>query len=105
MNGHGKDAAKPYDAAKAHNSAYSRAHDRAYKQAAREGRAQGLGIGYSVFSYLVAGMMAYGAIGWGVGRAVHLSILFPIGMLVGLAISTGYVIYRYGRQGSEGNDR
>jgi len=60
-------------------------------------RALGLGTGWNVFSYLIAGMAAYGGIGWLIGRAVHVSLLFPIGMIVGLAISVGYVIYRYGR--------
>ena len=72
----------------------------AQKRAAAEGRAQGLDIGWTVFSYLLAGMAAYGAIGWLIGRAVHVSLLFPIGMLVGLAISIGFIIYRYGRQGA-----
>ena len=61
-------------------------------------RAQGLNIGWTVFSYLLAGMAAYGAIGWLIGRAVHVSLLFPVGMLVGLAISIGFIIYRYGVQ-------
>ena len=66
----------------------------------------GLNVGWTVFSYLIGGMIAYGAIGWLIGKAVHVSILFPIGMLVGLAISLGYIIYRYGRQESvERNDR
>lgn len=60
-------------------------------------RALGLSTGWNVFSYLIAGMAAYGLIGWLIGRAVHVSLLFPIGMIVGLAISVGYVIYRYGR--------
>lgn len=60
-------------------------------------RAMGLSTGWNVFSYLIAGMVAYGGIGWLIGRAVHISVLFPIGMIVGLAISVGYVIYRYGR--------
>lgn len=60
-------------------------------------RAMGLSTGWNVFSYLIAGMLAYGGIGWLVGRAVHISLLFPIGMIVGLAIAVGYVIYRYGR--------
>jgi hypothetical protein len=75
------------------------ASTRAQKRAAAEGRAQGLDIGWTVFSYLLAGMAAYGAIGWLIGRAVHVSLLFPIGMLVGLAISIGFIIYRYGRVG------
>ena len=70
------------------------------RTAEAEGRAQGLNVGWTVFSYLLAGMAAYGIIGWLVSRAVHVSVLFPIGMLVGLAISIGFVIYRYGKQGA-----
>jgi hypothetical protein len=72
------------------------------KRAAAEGRAQGLDIGWTVFGYLIAGMLAYGGIGWLIGRAVHVSLLFPVGMLAGLAISIGFIIHRYGRQGDMG---
>jgi F0F1-type ATP synthase assembly protein I len=85
MSSHGKEAV-------------SRAHEQAQKQAAAQGRAQGLEVGWTVFSYLLAGMAAYGIIGWLVGRAVHIALLFPVGMLVGLGISIGYIIYRFGRQ-------
>jgi hypothetical protein len=51
----------------------------------------------SIFSYLIAGILAYGAIGWLIGRPTHLPILAPAGMLVGLGISLSMVIYRYGR--------
>jgi ATP synthase protein I len=71
-----------------------------------ENRAKGLETGWTVFSYLIGGLVAYGAIGWLIGRAVHVELLFPLGMIFGLAVSVGYVIYRYGRQGSaERNDR
>jgi len=70
------------------------------KAIAAEGRAQGLDIGWTVFGYLAAGMLAYGLIGWLIGRAVHVPLLFPVGMLVGLAISIGFIIYRYGKQGA-----
>jgi ATP synthase protein I len=81
-----------------------------------EMRALGLGTGWTVFSYLISGLVAYGAIGWGIGKAVHAEWPFPAGMILGLAISVGFVIYRYGRQGSleqgfdgqgrvKGNDR
>ena len=53
-----------------------------------------------MFSYLLAGMAAYGGIGWLIGRAVHVPVLLPVGMLVGLAISIGFIIYRYGVQGA-----
>jgi ATP synthase protein I len=55
------------------------------------------GAGYTVLSYLIAGIVVYGGIGWLVGRAVHSAALFPIGMLTGLVLSIGLVIHRYGR--------
>ena len=55
------------------------------------------GTGYTIFSYLIAGMLAYGGIGWLIGHFTHVSLLFPVGMLIGLAISVGWIIYRYGR--------
>lgn len=71
-------------------------------RAAAEGRAQGLDTGWTVFSYLIGGMLAYGGIGWLIGRAVHVALLFPLGMIVGMAISIAYIIHRYGRQGHQG---
>jgi ATP synthase protein I len=72
--------------------------------AGRGGQADELtnGSGYTIFSYLIAGMLAYGGIGWLVGRVVHVPLLFPIGMIVGLGIGVGYVIYRYGRSEQNG---
>jgi hypothetical protein len=61
------------------------------------------GTGWTIFSYLIAGMLAYGGIGWVIGHFTHVSLLFPIGMLVGLAISVGWIIYRYGRPHELGN--
>jgi hypothetical protein len=71
-----------------------------------EMRALGLSTGWTVFSYMISGLVAYGAIGWGIGKAVHAEWPFPVGMMLGLAISVGFVIYRYGRQGSleQGHD-
>jgi len=61
------------------------------------------GTGYTVLSYLIAGMLAYGGIGWLIGHFTNVSLLFPAGMLVGLAISVGWIIYRYGRPHKLGN--
>ncbi len=69
-------------------------------QDAAQMRALGLSTGWNVFSYMISGLVAYGAIGWGIGKAVHATWPFPAGMVLGLAISVGFVIYRYGRQGS-----
>jgi F0F1-type ATP synthase assembly protein I len=61
------------------------------------------GTGYTVLSYLIAGMLAYGGIGWLIGHFTNVPLLFPAGMLVGLAISVGWIIYRYGRPHKLGN--
>jgi ATP synthase protein I len=61
------------------------------------------GSGYTVLSYLIAGLLAYGGIGWLIGHFTHISLLFPVGMLVGLAISVGWIVYRYGRPHKLGN--
>jgi F0F1-type ATP synthase assembly protein I len=70
------------------------------RNTAAESRAEGLSVGWTVSGYMVSGMLAYGLIGWLIGRAVHVSLLLPVGMLVGLAISIGFIIYRYGVQGA-----
>jgi ATP synthase protein I len=69
-----------------------------------ESRAQGLNIGWTVLSYLLSGMAAYGGIGWLIGRTAGVPMLFPIGMLVGLALSLGFVIWRYGANVSADGD-
>ena len=76
-----------------------------WKAPAAEGRAQGLNIGWTVSGYLISGMLAYGLIGWLIGRVVHVSLLLPVGMLVGLAISIGFIIYRFGVQGAMAQPR
>lgn len=62
-----------------------------------------MGSGWTIFSYLISGMLAYGGIGWVIGHFAHIALIFPIGMLVGLTISTGWIIYRYGRPHEQGN--
>lgn len=74
--------------------------DRVAAESSAEGGARGIGVGWTVFSYLIGGMVAYGGIGWLVGHAVRAAWPFPVGMLVGLGISLSYIIYRYGRQGA-----
>jgi len=61
------------------------------------------GSGWDVVSYLIAGLLAYGGIGWVIAHYTHVSLFFPIGMLIGLAISTGWIVYKYGRPHQQGN--
>jgi len=57
----------------------------------------GQNVGMTVFSYLLSGMLVYGGLGWLISRWTGISLIFPLGMLFGLAVTIGWVIYRYGR--------
>ena len=58
--------------------------------------------GYTYLSYLIGGMVLYGGIGWLIGRWTHLPVLFPVGMLTGLALSVSLIIFRVTRSGPQG---
>jgi F0F1-type ATP synthase assembly protein I len=54
--------------------------------------------GWSIMSYLIGGMAAYGGIGWLVSRWTgHTSAFVAGGMIVGLGLALALVIMRYGR--------
>jgi hypothetical protein len=57
----------------------------------------GENAGYSIFGYMISGMAFYGGLGWLIGRWTGHPLIFPIGMLAGLAVSIGLIIHRYGR--------
>ena len=42
--------------------------------------------GWSIFGYLISGMVFYGGLGWLIGHWTHIAVLFPIGALVGLGV-------------------
>jgi len=53
--------------------------------------------GWTIFSYLIAGMVAYGLLGWLVAWLAHIPVLFPVGALVGLLFAVAGVVWKYGR--------
>jgi ATP synthase protein I len=53
--------------------------------------------GWAIMSYMIAGMVLYGGIGWLVGHWTGISVLFPVGMIVGIAFSIILIIYRVTR--------
>jgi F0F1-type ATP synthase assembly protein I len=58
----------------------------------------GRGDGWAAVSYLLGGMIVYGGIGWVIGHwLVHSALIFPLGMVVGLALSIVLIIFRFGR--------
>jgi ATP synthase protein I len=54
------------------------------------------GTGWEVVSYLIAGLVTYGGLGWVIAHFTRIELFIPIGMVVGVAISLGWVVYRYG---------
>ena len=55
------------------------------------------GTGWAVVSYLIGGMVLYGGIGWLIGRWMHIAVLFPVGMLLGMGLALALVILRFTR--------
>jgi ATP synthase protein I len=53
--------------------------------------------GWSIFSYLIAGMVAYGLIGWLMASLTHVGVLLPLGALAGLVFAVGGIVWKYGR--------
>ena len=56
---------------------------------------EGGGDPWAAFGYLVAGVGAYGLIGWGLSVWLHASYLIPVGILVGAALGLVRVFYAY----------
>jgi hypothetical protein len=46
---------------------------------------------------MIGGMALYGLLGWLIGRWTGLPVLFPIGMLLGLASAIALIIFRVTR--------
>jgi len=53
--------------------------------------------GWTILSYMIGGMALYGFVGWLAARWTGWTVLFPIGMLFGLASAIALVIFRVTR--------
>jgi ATP synthase protein I len=53
--------------------------------------------GWQILSYMLGGMLLYGTAGWLVGRWTGISILFPLGMILGIGLSIAMIIFRFTR--------
>jgi ATP synthase protein I len=53
--------------------------------------------GWAILSYMIGGMALYGFVGWLAARWTGWPVLFPIGMLAGLASAIALVIFRVTR--------
>ncbi|MFV0427982.1 MAG: hypothetical protein ACK5KO_00920 [Arachnia sp.] len=52
--------------------------------------------GMAVLSYLLAGLLFYGGLGWLADRFLETSWLLPAGLILGLVTSVYVIIKRYG---------
>ena len=55
------------------------------------------GEGWAILSYMIGGMALYGFVGWLAARWTGWPVLFPVGMLAGLASSIALIIFRVTR--------
>lgn len=53
--------------------------------------------GMVALSYILAGLILYGGLGWLGDYLLHTAWLLPVGLIVGLACSFYLIIKRYGR--------
>ncbi len=53
--------------------------------------------GWTIFSYLISGMLVYGLFGWLLATLTHVRLLIPLGAVAGLLVAIGGIVYKYGR--------
>ena len=53
--------------------------------------------GWQILSYMLGGMLFYGGIGWVAAHYTGISVLFPIGMILGIGLSVAMIIFRFTR--------
>jgi ATP synthase protein I len=53
--------------------------------------------GWQILSYMLGGMILYGGLGWLVGRWTGITLLFPLGMILGIGLSVALIIFRFTR--------
>lgn len=58
---------------------------------------RGIDQGMTIISYLVAGLLVYGGIGWLLDWWLKTSFLLPSGIIVGAVAGIYMIIRRYGR--------
>jgi len=55
-------------------------------------------VGVSALSYLLSGPVVFALIGYGLDRWLNTSLMVPIGLLAGMALSIYLIWFRYGAE-------
>ncbi len=53
--------------------------------------------GYRILSIMIAGLLAYGGLGWLLDRWLGTAWFLPIGLILGIGLGVYYVVVKYGR--------
>jgi F0F1-type ATP synthase assembly protein I len=53
--------------------------------------------GYRILSIMIAGLIAYGGLGWLLDRWLGTAWFLPIGLILGIGLGVYYVVVKYGR--------
>lgn len=54
--------------------------------------------GYRILSIMIAGLLAYGGLGWLLDRWLGTSWWLPIGLVLGVALGVYLVVVKFGKQ-------
>ena len=80
---------------------------KAEQKSQRSVKAHAVDQGVTVLSYLIGGVLVYGALGWLGDHFLHTGFLLPVGIILGAALAVYTIIKRFGSvaSGSPGGDR
>lgn len=53
--------------------------------------------GYRILSIMIAGLLAYGGLGWLLDRWLGTAWFLPIGLILGVGLGVYYVVVRFGK--------
>ena len=53
--------------------------------------------GYAALSYLIAGVVLYGGLGWLLDHWLHTQFCLPIGLVLGLGLAVFLIIKHFGK--------
>ena len=57
----------------------------------------GADLGFRILSIMIAGLLAYGGLGWLWDRGLGTAWFLPIGLVVGVALGIYLVVVKFGR--------
>ena len=69
---------------------------KAEQQSQRSVKAHAVDQGVTVLSYLIGGVLVYGALGWLGDHFLHTGFLLPLGIILGAALAVYTIIKRFG---------